>query len=95
MARKDAYITLKDHKENLKLRCRLINPAKREMGRVNKSILERITQNVRGPLEINEWKIRRRYYINRSVPEDREERGMDIHAVRYCGILRIYFGRFA
>ena len=58
MARKDAYITLKDHKENFatKSPCRLINPAKSEMGRVSKSILERITQNVRGALEINAWK---------------------------------------
>ena len=58
MARKDAYITLKDHKANCatKLPYRLINPAKSEMGRVSKSILERITQNVRGALEINAWK---------------------------------------
>ena len=58
MARKDAYITLKDHKETFatKLPCRLINPAKSEMGRVSKSILGRITQNVRGELEISAWK---------------------------------------
>ena len=38
MAKREASITLKDHKENFKnsLPCRLINPAKSEMGLVSK-----------------------------------------------------------
>ena len=58
MARKDAYITLKDHKENFQQStpCRLINPAKSDIGRVSKSIMERIVQTVRSELNINSWK---------------------------------------
>ena len=38
MARREAFITLKDHKPNFEstLPCRLINPAKSEMGKANK-----------------------------------------------------------
>ena len=40
-AKRDAYITLKDHKENFPntIKCRLINPAKGEMGIVSKKLL--------------------------------------------------------
>ena len=42
MAEKPAYITLKDHKENFKInpKCRLINPAKSELEKVAKTIVE-------------------------------------------------------
>ena len=44
MANKESFITLKDHKDNLEnnLPCRLINPAKCEMGRISKQILDDI-----------------------------------------------------
>ena len=46
---KQAFITLKDHKENFKNNptCRLINPAKSEMGLVSKQISERIITEMR------------------------------------------------
>ena len=52
MAKKEAYITLKDHKENFvnNLPCRLINPAKNEMGIVSKHILDDINMKLRSKL---------------------------------------------
>ena len=45
MAKREAFITLKDHKDNFEdsLPCRLINPAKSEMGLVSKRILDNRT----------------------------------------------------
>ena len=58
LARKEAFITLKDHKENFTnaLPCRLINPAKSEMGRVSKAVLDRILQDVDQKLHLNMWR---------------------------------------
>ena len=44
MAKSDAYITLNDHKDNFSssLPCRLINPAKSEVGMVSKRIMDKI-----------------------------------------------------
>ena len=44
IAHRDAFITLKDHKENFVNRptCRLINPAKSEIGKISKQILQKI-----------------------------------------------------
>ena len=58
MARKPAYITIKDHKENFNInpKCRLINPAKRELGKVAKIIVENINKTVREKLHCNQWR---------------------------------------
>ena len=58
MARKEAFLTLKDHKEHLeaKLPCRLINPAKREMGIVSKQILDAINQELRRKRCLTVWR---------------------------------------
>ena len=58
MAKKKAFITLKDHKENFEstFPCGLINPAKSELGIVSKKILENITSNVRLQTAVNQWK---------------------------------------
>ena len=47
-----AFITLKDHKNNFqtKLPCRLINPAKNEIGAVSKHFLETINKKVLGEM---------------------------------------------
>ena len=49
MAKQQAFITLKDHKDNFveKPTCRLINPAKSELGLVSKQMIERINNSVR------------------------------------------------
>ena len=58
MAKQNAFITVKDHKENFRtnLKCRLINPAKSKLGKVSKVILDRINNNIRTLLNTNQWK---------------------------------------
>ena len=53
-----AFTTLKDHKENFANNpsVRLINPAKNEMGRISKTILDKINNNIRRTLNLNQWK---------------------------------------
>ena len=58
MARRKSFITLKDHKEHFEnsLPCRLINPAKSEMGRVSKQILDGINGRLKRRLDVTLWK---------------------------------------
>ena len=58
MARKPAYITIKDHKENFNInhKCRLINPDKSELGKVAKIIVENVNKTVREKLHCNQWR---------------------------------------
>ena len=58
MAQKEAFITLKDHKDdfNVNPKCRLINPAKSELGKVSKVIVENINSKVRDETRVNQWK---------------------------------------
>ena len=55
---KDAYITLKDHKENFlnNPKCRLINPSKSEMGIISKRYLEKVVSDVSKSLQFNQWR---------------------------------------
>ena len=57
-AKRDAFITLKDHKPNFANNptCRLINPTKSEIGKISKQILDRINKNVITNLKLNQWK---------------------------------------
>ena len=52
------FITLKDHKPNFlnTPKVRLLNPAKNEIGRINKSILHRINTSLRNLIKVNQWK---------------------------------------
>ena len=52
------FITLKDHKPNFlnNPKVRLINPAKNELGRISKSILDRINTSLRNLIKVNQWK---------------------------------------
>ena len=54
----ESLITLKDHKDdfNSKPKTRLINPAKNEIGRISKDLLDDINQQLRSILKINQWK---------------------------------------
>ena len=58
MAKKEVFITLKDHKDdfNINPKCRLINPAKSELGKVSKTIIENINNNVKEQTRVNQWK---------------------------------------
>ena len=54
----NCFITLKDHKENFENNpsTRLINPAKNEVGRISKVILDNINTNLKATLGVNQWK---------------------------------------
>ena len=52
------FFTLKDHKENFQNNptVRLINPAKNDIGRISKVILEKINSSLIKQLKVNQWK---------------------------------------
>ena len=54
----ECFVTFKDHKPNFYAakQCRLINPAKTEVGRISKQILEKIVLEVREKTRSNLWK---------------------------------------
>ena len=58
LSQKSSFITLKDHKDNFanKPTCCLINPSKSELGRVSKSILEKINKVVVEKTGVQQWK---------------------------------------
>jgi hypothetical protein len=58
MKKREAFISLKDHKENFENnpKCRLINPAKNELGKLSKIILDEINSNLRQKLNLNQWR---------------------------------------
>ena len=55
---RDAFITIKDHKDNFlnNTKCRLINPAKSEVGKISKKILSRVVTSLREMTKLNQWK---------------------------------------
>ena len=54
----NAYITVKDHKEDFRDRtkCRLINPAKSEIGKISKQLLEEINMQIRKKTGLQQWR---------------------------------------
>ena len=54
----NSFITLKDHKENFLNRpnTRLLNPAKNEIDRISKHLLQNINTHLSEKMEVNEWK---------------------------------------
>ena len=58
LAKNAAFTSLKDHKPNFQssLRCPFINPFKSDIGKISKSILDRVNQNLRNKLQFNQWK---------------------------------------
>ena len=57
-AKREAFITLKDHKPNFANNptCRLINPAKSEIGKISKQILDQINKTIVNHFHLNQWK---------------------------------------
>ena len=55
---RNAFITIKDHKDNFlnNTKCRLINPAKPETGKISKKILTRVVTSLREKTKFNQWK---------------------------------------
>lgn len=57
LANRDAFITLKDHKDNFQNnpKCRLLNPAKSEIGKISKYHMQRINDDIRKKINVNQW----------------------------------------
>ena len=55
--RSNAYITIKDHKDNFpsQIKCRLINPSKTHIGKISKSIIDKIITDVRSKSNLMQW----------------------------------------
>ena len=64
-AKREAFVTLEDHKPNFANNptCRLINPAKAEIGRISKQLLDRINAKLANHLKLNQWKKTRQFYL--------------------------------
>ena len=54
----NAYITVKDHKKNFPntVKCRLVNPAKSEIGIISKHYLENINEMIRKKSQVQQWR---------------------------------------
>ena len=57
-ADRPAFLYIKDHKENFPavVKCRLINPAKSEIGKISKIILDRVNSVVREKTKVLQWR---------------------------------------
>jgi len=57
-AKRSAFITLKDHKDNFdnNPKCRLINPAKSDIGVISKTHLDLINADIRKQINVNQWR---------------------------------------
>ena len=55
---KDPYLTVKDHKGTFpaRIEARLINPSKSQMGKVAKTILDRIISTIKSKTGLTQWK---------------------------------------
>ena len=58
MKKREAFISLKDHKENFENnpKCRLINPAKSDSGKISKLILDKVNTHLRTILNVKQWR---------------------------------------
>ena len=58
MSENPAFITIKHHKRNFEdnTQCRLINPAKSQIGKISKTILDSINIELRASLKLSQWK---------------------------------------
>ena len=54
----NAFITIKDHKSDFpnSIKCRVINPASNNLGKVSKRILDDVNNKCRAASEVNQWK---------------------------------------
>ena len=54
----NCFIALKDHKPNFKNNpsTRLFNPAKNELGRISKQILQKLNKSIKETLRLQQWK---------------------------------------
>jgi glutaredoxin-related protein len=95
MANREAFVTARDHKENFEdnPKFRLINPAKSELGKVSKIILDEINNNIRERTGVNQWRNSQsvidwfKTINDKPIPH--------LYFFRHRGILSVYHGRIA
>ena len=58
MSETECFITIKDHKNNFltDTKCRLINPAKPQLGKVSSKLLQNINSAVREATDLRQWR---------------------------------------
>ena len=58
IAKKPAFLTIKDHKPNFPntIQCRLINPAKSEIGKISREYLQKITYEIKTKTNLTQWR---------------------------------------
>ena len=58
IAHQEAYVTIKDHKEGFpnNVKCRLINPAKSNIGKISKILLQNINNTLRLSHQLKQWR---------------------------------------
>ena len=58
MQKHEVYITAKDRKESFPQNpsFRLINPSKSDIGKVSKTILDRMNKEITSSIQVNQWK---------------------------------------
>ena len=56
-AKREAFVTVKEHKDNFVSypKCRLINPAKSEIGKISKHHLDTINTTIHKKIKLNQW----------------------------------------
>ena len=86
-AQKEAFITLKDHKDNFsnKPTFRLINPSKQEIGKISKQILDDINRKLVAATNVNQWK--NTFYVLqwlKNLPNKCDSAFISFHVVEFC-----------
>ena len=58
MYENESHINIKDHKEHFpsKISCTLINPSKSDIGKIRKTILDKIITKIVSLTNVNQWK---------------------------------------
>ena len=56
--KREAFIYIKDHKPNFphNIKCRLINPAKSEVGKISKALFDKMTLQIRSASNLMQWR---------------------------------------
>ena len=57
MTKQECFITLKDHKEDYRTnpKYHLLNPTKRQLGKISEQTLKKINKTLRSKLNLNQW----------------------------------------
>ena len=68
-SKSQSFVTIKDHKDNFRnnTKCRLINPAKPDLGKVSKKILARVVSALKTKSHLQQWRSRFQQWRSHSL----------------------------